>query len=219
VPASPPTVTQHPWFWAALIVLVIAGFWLFPVFRIVPLDARNNAASTAGLEAEAFVEQFWNDRLLPAGRQAVDAVDLLSALRLDAAAAAKQYGHRLGLSSTSSFLLSGTGRISGVTPTAVSIALGDDPTAVDLLIEFGPVFGNAIRDSSGLLNVSDFPNSRDFNALSDEFNRRVEERVLPALQAGAVTGAIVRFIGAAEITHPAPELNPLRIIPVVIEFP
>jgi predicted lipoprotein len=122
-------------------------------------------------------------------RQAVDAVDLLSALRLDAAAAAKQYGHRLGLSSTSSFLLSGTGRISGVTPTAVSIALGDDPTAVDLLIEFGPVFGNAIRDSSGLLNVSDFPNSRDFNALSDEFNRRVEERVLPALQAGAVTGA------------------------------
>jgi hypothetical protein len=55
--------------------------------------------------------------------------------------------------------------------------------------------------------------------LSDEFNRRVEERVFPALQAGAVLGATVRFIGAAEITHPATNPQPLRMIPVLIEFP
>jgi predicted lipoprotein len=219
VPAPPPSVTQRPGFWAALIVLVVAGFWLFPIFRVVPIDTRTKAASAAGLEADAFVERFWNDRLLPAGLQAVDAVELLAGLRQDSAAAAKQYGHRLGLSSTTSYFFSGTGRISGFTPTAASIALGDDPTAVDLVIEFGPVFGNAIRDGSGLLDVSDFPNSRDFNALSDEFNRRVEERVLPILQAGAVLGATMRFVGAAEITHPATDLQPVRIIPVLIEFP
>jgi predicted lipoprotein len=219
MPTESPSVTQRPWFWAASIVLVVAGFWLFPIFRVVPIDTRTRAASAAGLEADAFLDRFWNDRLLPTGLQAVDAVELLTALRQDSAATAKQYGHRLGLSSTTSYFFSGTGRISDITPSSVSIALGDDPTAADLVIEFGPVFGNAIRDGSGLLDVSDFPNSRDFNALSDEFNRRVEERVFPALQAGAVLGATVRFIGAAEITHPATNLQPLRMIPVLIEFP
>ena len=219
MPPPVPSVRPRALFWAALVLLAVLGLWLFPIFRVVPVDTRTRAASAAGLEADAFVERFWNDRLLPAGLQAVDAVELLSALRQDTAAAAEQYGHRLGLSSTTSFLLSGTGRISGVTPTTVSIALGNDLTAVELLIEFGPVFGNAIRDGSGLLNVSDFPNSQDFNALSAQFNRRVEERVLPALQAGAVPGATVRFVGAAEIMHPATDLQPLRIVPVHVEFP
>lgn len=45
-------------------------------------------------------------------------------------------------------------------------------------LETGPVFGNVLRDGTGLLDVNDFPNSQDFNALSSEINRRVEEQVL-----------------------------------------
>jgi hypothetical protein len=111
------------------------------------------------------------------------------------------------------------GRITAVTPAAVAIALDEDAATTDLLIETGPIFGNAIRDGSGMLNVSEFPNSQDFNALSAAINRRVEESVFPALRAGAVVGAQVRFLGAAEVADPTTDLQPLRLIPVLIEFP
>ena len=69
------------------------------------------------------------------------------------------------------------------------------------------------------MDVSDFPNSQDFNALSTEINCRVEERVLPVLKRKAAVGAAVRFVGCAEIADPETDVPPLRIVPVVIEFP
>ena len=88
-----------------------------------------------------------------------------------------------------------------------------------IIIETGPVFGNAIRDGAGLLNVSDFANAQDFNALSAEINQRVERDVLPLLQANAVVGATVRFVGGVEVSDSAGAPATLVLVPVVIEFP
>ena len=33
-----------------------------------------------------------------------------------------------------------------------------------MLIETGHIFGNAVRDGTGLLDVNDYPNSQEFNA-------------------------------------------------------
>ena len=139
-------------------------------------------------DAAAYMESFWTGPLLESARHAVDAAELLAAFRQDPADAATRYGHRLGLSGNASFFVSGTGRIVAVDEDAVSIALQEgDPAAV--VIETGPVFGNAIRDGSGLLDVSDFSNAQDFNAISSEINRRVEEQVFPVLEAQAAVGA------------------------------
>jgi predicted lipoprotein len=69
-----------------------------------------------------------------------------------------------------------------------------------------------------LLEVSAFPNSQDFNAISAVLNRRVEEQVLPRLRAKAVIGARVRFVGGAEVDDPASAL-PLRVVPIRMEWP
>ena len=79
------------------------------------------------------------------------------------------------------------------------------------------LFGNAIRDGTGLLNVNDYPNSQDFNAISEALNHFVETRVQPQLREIAKVGATIRFVGCAEVNDESTDLKPLRVVPVLAE--
>ena len=211
------TPRRNRWIgWAAAFGGVAAGLWFLPLFHVVPLQTARDATAAAAFDAEAFVEKLWREELLKPELRTVDASTLVKLLR-ENNAAATDLGRRLGLSRTTSYFVAGTGRIVSVTNDSVSIALGSD-AAPSVVIETGPVFGNAIRDGSGLLDVSAFPNSQDFNAISTALNRRVEEQVLPQLRAKAAIGAPVRFVGGAEVEDPASAL-PLRVVPIRIEWP
>lgn len=184
--------------WGGLGVGVFISLYFFPPFHIVSLEAARSESAATVFDAASFVETFWKDRLLESADSAVDAGELLTAFEVDPTDAVQRFGHRLGLSGTSSYFVSGRGRIIAAEDRTVTIALDDDGTAA-VVIETGPVFGNAVRDGSGLLDVSDFPNSQDFNAISSEINRRVEERVFPELREKGAVGATVQFVGGVEI--------------------
>ncbi|HEX5789493.1 MAG TPA: DUF2291 family protein [Woeseiaceae bacterium] len=208
-----------PWVAGAAVLAVLV--WVMPLVRIVPLEATREQSAVAVFDPAARAAEFWTGPLQAAAADAVDAAELLGALADDPAAAAARYGHRLGLATMSSYLVAGEGTIVSVDARSVAISLDDDQDPgndAEVVIELGPVFGNAIRDGSGLLDVSDFPNAQDFNALSAEINRRVEEEVLPALAAGAEAGRAVRFAGGVEVAD-ASELPVLRVVPFRVEFP
>jgi predicted lipoprotein len=211
------TTRRNRWIgWAAAFLVVAAGLRFLPLFHVVPLQTTRDATAAASFDAEAFVEKLWGEALLQPELRTVDASKLLQLLREKNADAAA-LGRRLGLSRTTCYFIAGTGRIVYVTNDSVSLAL-EGEAAPSVVIETGPVFGNAIRDGSGLLDVSAFPNSQDFNAISTALNRRVEEQVLPQLRAKALIGARVRFVGATEVNDPDSAL-PLRVVPIRIESP
>ena len=215
----PPPRKRRLLLWTGLVAGVVLLFYFFPLLHVVPLKAARQRSGSAAFDADAFVEAFWNDRLLASTDLAVDASELLDAFRKDAEEAVNRFGRRLGLSSASCYFVSGTGKIVEVKNSSVAIVLREENKTADVLIETGLVFGNAVRDGSRLLDVSDFPNSQDFNAVSSEINRRVEERVLPLLKQKAALGASVRFVGCTEIVDPETDVPPLRIVPIVIEIP
>lgn len=204
--------------WVVVGVSAVVIVYFMPLFHVVSLKEAQEEAAAALFDAAEFVETFWQGPLLEPAPQAVDAMELLAAFQDDFAGTASRYGHRLGLSGHSSYLVSGSGQIVAVEDTAVSIAL-QDGDAVQVTIRVGPVFGNAIRDGSGLLNVSDFANAQDFNAISAEINRRVEEKVLPLLRANAAVGKTVRFVGGVEVSDSGRVPTSLTVVPVVLEFP
>jgi predicted lipoprotein len=80
------------------------------------------------------------------------------------------------------------------------------------------VFGNTVRDATGLLDMDSFPNSQHFNDLSTELNRIVETRVLPGLRDRAEVGRKVRFVGCAEVARDARRRKPLKVVPVRVEI-
>ena len=218
MPGSTPLTSSRAVGWAAVGVGLAVLFYFMPLFHVVSLKGAQEEAAAAVVDAGDCVETFWRGPRRDASSRAVDAAELLSAFRRDFAGTADSYGHRLGLSGHSSYLVSGMGTIVSVDEHSVSIALQEDGP-VEVVIEIGPVFGNAIRDGSGLLDVSDFENAQDFNALSAEINRRVEERVLPVLQANAAAGTSVRFVGGVEVRNSGDAPASLKLVPVAIEFP
>jgi predicted lipoprotein len=190
---------------------------LFPPVRLVPL--RHQAAQTnAVFNAAAYAADFWSQRLLPALRDAPDAALLLSALASNAPAAAAAYGKTPGMSDAVYYLMQGTGTVCSVQPKAVGVALGQAGGEADLLLGTGMLFGNTVRDASGLLDASLFPNSQHFNDLSTELNRIVETRVISRLKAGAAPGRRLRFAAAAEVESGAEAERPLKVVPVEVEF-
>ncbi len=193
--------------------------YFLPLFHVVPLEQARQRAAVAVYDPVEFVDWFWTEQLIPGAAEAIDAAELVATVQQDRQLARETHGRRVGLGGAYYFFVAGSGRIVSVDRYSVGLALCDDQQQIQVLLETGPIFGNAVRDGTGLLDVNDFANSQDFNALSAEINRRIEQQVLPDLRTGAAIGVTVRFVGCAEILDEGTDLSPLRIVPFLVEMP
>ena len=203
------------WFIAAV---VIAGIcWLFPLFHVVPLNKAKAEQSAAKFDATHFAETFWTNQLEPAIGNAVDAKTLVTAIQFDHATAKKRFSRSVGLSESYFYFISGNGRVVAVTNDGVSLAVTDKSTNAEVLLQTGLIFGDAIRDGTGLLDPSVYPNSQDFNDISAELNHIVETRVLPDLKREAKPGVTISFAGCAEVDDESTDLKPLKVVPIQVK--
>lgn len=204
--------------WVIALVVAIAGVcWLVPPFHLVPLERAAKQKAAATFNPAQFAETFWTNRLLASLDQTVKAEVLLPAIQSDPAAARKRYARSLGLSESYTYFVSGVGRVVTVTDKEVLLEVSAGAGQPEIALPIGLIFGNAVRDGTGLINVNDYPNSQDFNAISAELNRIIETRVLPKLRELARVGVRIRFAGCAEINDAATDLRPLRVVPVLAE--
>lgn len=193
--------------------------YFLPLFHVVPLGSARQRAAGAAFDPVAFVDRFWSERLIPGATRAVGAAELLAAVQRDRQSARRAHGRSVGLGGVHCYFIAGSGRVVSVEKSCVGLSLRDGQGQVEVSLETGNIFGNAVRDGTGLLNVNDFANSQDFNDVSSELNRRIEQQVLPALRQKAAVGVTVRFVGCAEITDEDADLSPLRIVPFIAEVP
>lgn len=196
--------------------LLLAVFYFFPLFRIVDLDAAVKEKRSKIFDPRSYGEKFWFEDLPAAADKAVDVTDLVAALASDPEAAKAKHGRMMGLGGIHSFHLRGTGTIVAVGEKAIGLSVDGGDT---IQVEFptGLIFSNAVRDATGLIQVSAFASSRHFNDISSELNKRVEAEVLPALRKNAAPGVRLSFVGCAELAGDGNAL-PLKVIPVSIEF-
>lgn len=198
--------------------LVLTGVlcWLFPLFHIIPLKQAQQEQKAGVFDAVKAAAEFWEAKLLPGTERAVEVKELLAALAKNPATARKQHGRTLGIGGATMFLVRGSGKVAEVGDDAIVVAL--DGTDAKVSLSVGLLFGNTVRDASGLLDVSAFPNSQEFNDLSTQLNGIVETKVAPALRAKAAVGKAIRFAGCAELEEDVkPDL--LAVIPIKVEWP
>lgn len=222
-----------------LAVIAVAGtltLWFFPLFHVVPLPppaapsatpgraaSENSPAAAGATSADAApavaafdpvsaAAKIWkNDLPAAAATHAVELAILAPALRANPEAAKKQFAHAADLG-TAYYFVRGTGKVVARERNTLRIA-PDGASAETVALRLGPVFGNAVRDGCGLLDVNSFPGLAEFNALSAELNALVEKNVLPPLREKAVVGAVVSFAGCAEAPESAPDAGePLLVI-------
>jgi len=203
--------------WLALAIGLAVLCRVFPLFHVVPLERAMAKKAAAVFDPAEFAETFWNERLLKSLDRAVPAQTLIPAIQKNPAEARKQFSHHLGFSDSYLYFVSGRGRVLTVTEDEITLAISKDASTPEISLQVGFLFSNAVRDGTGLLNVNNFPNSQDFNAISEALNHLVETRVQPALREQAKVGGVIQFTGCAEVNDETMDLKPLKVVPVQAE--
>lgn len=200
------------------VIVVLAGLcWVFPPFHIRSVKQVKATIADAKFNATDFVQQFWSGRLLPASNQAAEATKVLAVIAASPEKVREQFGRTVGLSSSYFLFLRGAGRVVSVDDDSIGLSLKPTGNDVDISVPLGLVFGNAVRDGTGLINPSTYPNAQDFNDISAALDHIVETQVLPGFQKIAKVGTKVQFIGCAEVADEDSDLKPLKLTPISVQ--
>jgi predicted lipoprotein len=207
-------------FWCSGTIGVAALCYSFPLLRVKPIEdagrARPSRANVAApVNVTDYADEFWNQRLPDALNHAVEIEELFEAAEQDAGQAGRKFGRQVGLGGTYFLFVRGVGHVEEVAADYCALKIGGRSRRVR--IRTGVVVGNAVRDATGLIDVSQFANSQDFNQLSAELNRRVEADVIAPSRERLRIGARVAFVGCAQISD-SRGFDPLSLVPVQLDM-
>jgi predicted lipoprotein len=178
------------------------------------LDEVKASMSAKEFNASAYAQTFWNSKLMPNLDKAIDINQLTAMLSNDPSKTFDTYSHALGIGNLRYFLVKGKGVITSVNEDDVSVLLDSSKQSITLATEY--IFGNAVRDATGLININEFNNTMDFNNVSAELNKIIREKVLPPFKQQAKKGNRIEFTGAIELNKEHLDLTKIEVIPVRI---
>lgn len=176
------------------------------------LDAYLADRPSLSFDADVYARVVWEQKIPAVIRDAPDILTVMDLLQSDPEQAFDRMGRKLGISGTRYFMVKGEGIIDSVEKESLRILL-DGGFQIELATAF--IFGNAIRDGSGVVNIDEFLNMTDFNMVSIALNKRVKEEVVPLLVRSARAGKSIEFAGAFEMREDQPDIHSIRIIPVM----
>src|SRR5204863_5656026 len=100
----------------------------------------------------------------------------------------------------------------------ISVLLQTDTTKQTITIATEYVFGNAVRDATGLIDINEFSNTMDFNNVSAELNKIIREKVLPSFKSAVKKGNTIEFVGAIELNKEHLNLQKIEVVPIEIKI-
>jgi predicted lipoprotein len=188
---------------------------LFFSLDIQKLDRYRATHTSASFDAGAYAREVWENEIPQVVLKAPELNVVVDMLHSDPERAFATMGRKLGISRTWYFMARGEGVVESAEEEYLQVITGNS-IRIELATSF--IFGNAVRDGSGVVDIDDFLNMTDFNNVSIAINKRIKEEVVPKLRELAVPGTPVEFAGAFEIGEDHISLSPVRIIPVSIKL-
>jgi len=198
----------------SLIILIA----LISSIRIERLDVVREKAGLGKFDASGYAQNFWENELLPNLHESTEITYLLDLLRNDPENAFDTYSRALGIGNIRFFMVQGEGEIRHVGENDITVVILSDAGKDIIKIETEYIFGNAVRDASGRIDLQEFEQTMDFNNVSAEINQIIRDRVLPELKNKAEIGRKISFTGAIEMNKELVDIDQLKIIPVSSHF-
>ncbi|MEZ4883987.1 MAG: DUF2291 domain-containing protein [Chitinophagales bacterium] len=179
-----------------------------------PLDEKLAEGKEVKFDAKSYVEGIWVKDLLSVYNSSTDITTLINQLQKDPNTTFKQEAQALGIGNIGYFKVKGEGTVLEVNENNVLLQVGELP--VEIETEF--IFGNAVRDASGLIKINDYDQTSDFNSISESINDKIRQKIIPDFRAKVKKGNTVKFEGALELNKAHLNLNKPEIIPVSIQI-
>lgn len=196
------------------IAAAIAGIVIYNSLYFRPLDEKLSEGQEITFDAKSFVDGIWGSDLSVAYDSAIDLTMLMDRLDQDPELTFKQEAQALGIGNIGYFKVEGEGIVLSVNENNVFLQVGD--LQVEIETEF--IFGNAVRDASGLIELNDYDKTSDFNLISESINDKIRKEVIPSFRAAVEKGDSIEFKGALELNKAHLKLDQLEVIPVSIQI-
>jgi len=195
----------------SLIVIVVVAY---NSVYFKKLDEVKASKAATEFNAAKYAQTFWSSKLMPDLNKAIDLPQLTSMLSNDATRTFDSYSHALGIGNLRYFLVKGKGTITSINEDDIAVSLDSSKQSITVATEY--IFGNAVRDATGLININEFNNTMDFNNISAELNKIIREKVLPPFKQKAKKGDRIAFTGAIELNKEHLDLSNIEVMPVRI---
>lgn len=195
-----------------LLVVLLVGY---NSIYIKPLD-KVAAKSKNEFSPVAYADNFFNNDLLPSLEKGIAYHELLQLLDENKDSAFAIYGKSLAVGNISYFLVKGEGEVIDIHPDLITIRLAQTGETVVIAVEY--VYGNAVRDASGLIALHTFNSTSDLNNVSEALNNKIRKEVLPPFLKIVKKGDKIHFNGAIELNKINLALNDIEILPIQLQI-
>jgi len=193
-----------------IIIIVFVGYNSVYFRKLSELKATEKT-----FNAPAYAQDLLNNKLPAVTEKAITLDELITQLKVSPANTFAENGHVLSIGSTKFFMVKGTGTIVDIDDSDVKLST---IAHNELQIATEYVFGNAIRDASGLVNLNDFTNTIDLSNISSEVNKIIRAKVIPPFKSAAKKGDKVEFTGAIELNQAHLNLSDIEMLPVSLKI-
>lgn len=198
------------------IVLTLIGLIAYNSVYFRKLSEMKQSSNVA-FNVSAYVDEIWKGKLDEKLKQAIDLIVLISEIKTYGDSAIIKYSQSLSI---------GNYRYALVKTDVMVLELREDDLKVqtqhaDSLLTFKLatefIYGNAIRDATGMVQVKDFPNTSDLNAISESMNERVKKEYILPFRNKVKIGDRIEVVGAIALNKEHVNWQGLEIIPIRIK--
>ena len=198
------------------LLLVVIVLLAYKSVYFEKLSTRKNNAAVS-FDASGFSKKLWEEKMPAKMDSAIDLSQLIFAIDKDGETAINKYTSALAIGNYRYVLVKLNAVVMGVKEDEVRLTVkhADSSLSVNMATEF--IYGNAIRDASGLVQVKDFPNSADLNGISEELNKIIRTTVLPAFKTSVKKDDNINMVAALELNKEHIHWNNIELLPVRIQ--
>lgn len=192
-------------------LLIVMAVLLYNSVYFESLDSRKMAQKEGGMEPSKFADDFFENKLetIPTYK----AETLMESLRSDFEATLSSKGRQLGISNNYYFMIDSKAVVKRIeTENVVVNLLSRESDSLYIATDF--IFGNAIREASGLVSIGDYQNTMDFNNISVAINDHVRSNIVKPFAEKIKLGDTLFFKGAVKVNSKEKQSSMLRVIPV-----
>lgn len=170
-------------------------------------------AQKESFDFKAFADSIYYKGILKS-KKTIALTDLITSIKTNQEAAFTKHGNRLGIGNSAYFMIKSTGKIIDIKDGIYTIA--DEKNGV-VFIDTKYIFGNDLRDASGLVKLTDFKTNAQFNKVSESLNEIVRNEI-PKQTKNVKIGDSISFSGAIKLNKKQTLFTDLLIIPSQIKL-
>lgn len=171
------------------------------------------AATKENFDFKAYADSIYYKGILKSKK--ITLSDLTSLMQSNPETTFEKYGNRLGIGNSAYFMIQSTGKIIDIKDGLYTIA--DEKNGI-VYIDTKYIFGNAIRDASGLVKLTDFKTNAQFNKVSESLNDIIRNDVIPKEISKVKVGDTISFSGAIKLSKKQNLQEKISVIPSQIKL-